>query len=320
MNYNCIMIIGATATGKTSLSVELAKALNSEVINADSTQVFKELSIGTAKATEEEMQGIKHHLMSFLNPDEEFSVSEFRTQALHIMEQLLNSNRIPVVVGGTGFYLESLLNNYNYANAIKNDAIREKYNTMLEMQGKEAVYEVLKKVDPESAAKLHANDVKRVIRAIEIYEITGKTKSELNALNAMQNNDIVNSTTQNTVQFVLKPLIIGLNMPRELLYERINLRTELMLQNGLLDEVQQLKQKGYTTQLQSLKSIGYKELYDYLDGITTLEEAKETIKQNTRNYAKRQITWFKRFQNAIWFDVSTQSTKEIVKHVLQLLP
>ena len=319
MNYNCIMIIGATATGKTSLSVELAKALNSEVINADSTQVFKELNIGTAKATKEEMQGIKHHLMSFLNPDEEFSVSEFRTQALRIMEQLLQNYQIPVVVGGTGFYLESLLNNYNYANAIKNDAIREKYNTMLQTQGKEAVYEVLKKVDAKSAAKLHANDAKRVIRAIEIYEITGKTKSELNALNAVQNNDIVNSTTQNTVQFVLKPLIIGLNMPRELLYERINLRTELMLKNGLLDEVQQLKQKGYSTQLQSLKSIGYKELYDYLDGIATLEEAKETIKQNTRNYAKRQITWFKRFQNAIWFDVSTQSTNEIVKHVLQLL-
>ena len=319
MNYNCIMIIGATATGKTSLSVELAKALNSEVINADSTQVFKELNIGTAKATKEEMQGIKHHLMSFLNPDEEFSVSEFRTQALRIMEQLLQNYQIPVVVGGTGFYLESLLNNYNYANAIKNDAIREKYNTMLQTQGKEAVYEVLKKVDAKSAAKLHANDAKRVIRAIEIYEITGKTKSELNALNAVQNNDIVNSTTQNTVQFVLKPLIIGLNMPRELLYERINLRTELMLKNGLIDEVQQLKQKGYSTQLQSLKSIGYKELYDYLDGIATLEEAKETIKQNTRNYAKRQITWFKRFQNAIWFDVSTQSTNEIVKHVLQLL-
>ena len=309
MKYNSIIIIGTTATGKTALSVQLAKSLNTEIINADSTQVYKELSIGVAKATEEEMQGVPHHLMSFLPVDASYTVSEFKMQSLQICEQLLKQNKPPIIVGGTGFYIESLLNGYTYTQSIKNETIRNKYKEMVKNEGVQAVYNSLMKVDSITAKKLHPNDTRRVIRALEIYETTGKTKSEyeVEGVKLAKNND-----------GILKPLIVGLTMPRQLLYEKIELRTDLMFKNGLLQEVQQLYEKGYPVSLQSLKSIGYKELYEYFEGTMPLEQAKSLIKQHTRNYAKRQVTWFKRFKNAVWFDVSQKSKEEILQEILNL--
>lgn len=314
--FNSIIILGPTASGKTSLSVNLAKQLNGEIINADSTQVYKELNIGTAKATSEEMQGIKHHLISFLNPEQEFSVSQFKDMANEVIAKLQQKNKVPIIVGGTGFYIESLLNNYTYANSYKNSEIREKYFKLAEEKGNLYVYEILKTHDSLTAEKLHPNDLKRVIRALEIFETTGKTKSQLNDENTMQ--AASHSTIHNTSQNTLKSLIIGLNMPREVLYERINLRTMQMLQSGLMEEAKTLYDKGYTKDLQSMKSIGYKELYDYFSGEKTLSEVAQRIKQNTRNYAKRQITWFKRVKGVHWFDVTNISAEELMQQVLTL--
>lgn len=305
--YNSIIIIGTTATGKTALSVALAKQLNTEIINADSTQVYKELSIGVAKATEQEMQGIKHHLISFLEPDETYTVSEFKQQALDVSENLIYNQKPPIIVGGTGFYIESLLNNFTYTESLKDETIRQKYKDMAKAQGKEAVFDALRQVDPVSCEKLHPNDLRRVIRALEIFETTGKTKSQFEA---EQQKQILQNPS------VLKPLVVGLSLPRTILYEKINLRSDIMFNNGLLQEVKTLYDKGYSKQLQSIKSIGYKELYDYFDGHITLEQAKDQIKQHTRNYAKRQVTWFKRFNNAMWFDVSQTDLEQILQQIV----
>lgn len=306
--YNAIIILGATATGKTAISIELAKVLNTEIINADSTQVYKQLNIGTAKATKEEMQGIKHHLIDFLNPDQEFSVSIFREKAVPIIENLQKQNKVPIIVGGTGFYIESLFNNYNYSNAVKNDDIRKKYEQYYNDYGKTALHNLLKAKDPVAAKKIHENDVSRVIRAIEIFEITGKTKTE----------HILMQGNEQIVESPVKPLIIGLNLPREVMYDRINRRTDQMLENGLIDEARVLFKAGYSENLQSIKSIGYKELYAYFNKQCTLDEATEKIKQNTRNYAKRQVTWFKRNPGIVWVDVSLSSVSNIVQDIINL--
>ena len=303
--YNCIIIIGPTASGKTALSIKLAKQLNGEIINADSSQMFKKLKIGTAKISKEEMQNVKHHLISFLNPDEDFSVSDFKDRAIKIINKLIKEKKVPIIVGGTGFYIDSLINNFNYGGLTKNSEIREKYVNLAKQYGKKYVFEILKKVDEKSAAVLHFNDLKRVIRALEIYETTGKTKAEL-------------STMQNTMQGNLKPLIVGVNLERNILYDRINLRTDMMFNKGLVNEVKKLYNSGYSKNLQSIKSIGYKELYDYFDGQLTLEEAKQLIKKNTRNYAKRQLTWFNRYNNAVWFDVLNYSEDEIINKILTI--
>lgn len=311
--YNSIFIVGPTATGKTALSVALAKALNGEIINADSTQVYKELNIGTAKATEEEMQGIRHHLINIKQPTEDFSVSEFKEFCLEVCEQLLNKNKTPIIVGGTGLYINSLTNNYNYANIEKNLEIREKYETMAREKGNDFVFKILESYDKESANKLHPNDLKRVIRAIEIYEQTGKTKAQI-----IKEQSTMQSAVQNAENNLLKPLIIGLNMSRETLYARINKRTDIMIENGLVEEVRDLFNRGLSEDLQSIKSIGYKELYNYFKGFKTLKECVEDIKQNTRNYAKRQLTWFNKQYNINWFDVEQLEHNEVLQSVLDL--
>lgn len=308
--YNCIIVLGATATGKTGLSVELAKKLNGEIINADSTQVYKELNIGTAKASIKEMQGIKHHLISFLNADEQYTVAEFKKQAQEVIEKLWGENKTPIIVGGTGFYIDSLINNYVYGNSVKNEHVREKYNNLTKEHGKEYVYNILKKLDPEAASILHANDSFRVIRALEIFETTGKTKSQLVKEN-QENNKLLNNTMQNTI----KPLIIGLELDRDVLYERINQRFSIMKQAGLKQEVKGLYDKNYSANWQSMKSIGYKEYYELFNGVLTEQEVEEKIKQNTRNYAKRQITWFKRNKNVLWFNLLKNNSNEVIEKI-----
>ncbi len=276
-----LVVCGATASGKTALAVECAKKLNTEVISADSMLIYKGLSIGTAKPTLDEMQGVKHHLIDVVSPTENFSVSDYEKTALPIVERLLAENKTPVICGGTGFYIQSLLYKSGFGNAPANPQIRQKYEEILESEGCEYLHSLLREKDKESAEKLHPNDTKRVIRALEIFDVTGKKKSE--------QNDAL------TPRFPF--VCVSVDYPRELLYERINLRVDIMFEQGLKEEVQNLLNQGITGEMQCMQGIGYKEVLEGLQKGWSDEEIKELIKKNTRNYAKRQITFFKRMQN-----------------------
>lgn len=298
--YDSIIILGPTASGKTNISLSLAKTLNGEIINADSMQIYKFFNIGTAKPTPNELQTVNHHLFDFVNPNDEFSVSDYRQFAEKKIDELKNKNIIPIFVGGTGFYINSLITNYSYGQSEKNDKIREKYNQILNEKGPEYLHNLLKDVDYESSLKIHQNDTKRVIRALEIFETTGKKKSEVQNLEIKQN---------------INPLIIGLTYPREMLYERINLRVDQMIQDGLVEEVQSLY-KEFSINSQAFKGIGYKEFIPYFENKITLEEVKESIKMNTRRYAKRQLTWFRKTPNVNWYDKSIYSEEEIITDII----
>ncbi|MBE5738413.1 MAG: tRNA (adenosine(37)-N6)-dimethylallyltransferase MiaA [Clostridiales bacterium] len=302
--YDSIIIIGATATGKTDISIKLAKKLSTEVINADSMYIYKNLNIGTAKPTEEEMAGVKHHLISIVEEKDSFNVSEYRELAKAKIEQFRSRELTPIIVGGTGFYIDSLIKNYSYGETGSNNELREQLQADLDKYGKEYIYKQLEALDPVSASKLHINDTVRVIRAIEIAKSSSRSKSE-----------IIN----NECPILQKPLLIGLNTDREVLYDRINRRVDIMLKNGLIDEVKSLYDQGYTPEeCQCMKGIGYKEIVDYLRGNTTLDDSIEKIKQHTRNYAKRQITWFKRNKDIIWFDSVKTDKDEIVNEIIKL--
>lgn len=306
--FNCVMILGPTASGKTEISIKLAKKLNTEIVNADCLQIYKHLNIGTAKATLNEQDGIKHHLLDFVEPTSEFSVSEYKSLAMPIITNLINNNKIPIIVGGTGFYAQSLITNLEYGNSFKDENLRKELNNLATEKGNLFVYEMLKNIDEESAKKIHPNDVKRVIRAIEIFKLSGVKKSQLN--NTMQTN------TQNP----LKPLIIVINRNRDELYNRINLRVDLMIKNGLIDEVKNLQTTyNLTINNQSMQGIGYKEILEYLNNKLSLEEAIDKIKTSTRHYAKRQITWFKNQVDGIWFNLSDINVDEVVNKIISLL-
>lgn len=303
--FNTIIILGPTASGKTDISIQLAKALNTEIINADCMQIYKHLNIGTAKATPQEQDGIVHHLLDFVDPTEEFSVSEYKKLAMPIIENLINNKKVPVIVGGTGFYIQSLLTNYEYGNSFKSEELRNELTQLAQEKGNSAVYEILKNIDPESANKIHENDLKRVIRAIEIFKLSGTKKSD------------INNTMQTNIQSVIKPLIIALNWNRDELYTRINYRVDIMMKNGLIEEVKKLvNQFNLTSNNQCMQGIGYKEVLEFLNNNLTLEETSEKIKINTRHYAKRQLTWFKNQVDAIWYNLSNISKEEVVKDVL----
>ena len=306
--YNTIIILGPTASGKTDISINLAKRLNTEVINADCMQIYKELTIGTAKATPEEQDGVKHHLLDFVDPTSEFSVTDYKEKAMPIITDLISQNKIPVIVGGTGFYVQSLLTNYDYGNSFKSEELRAELNQLAEEKGKTAVHDILKSIDIESANKIHENDLKRVIRAIEIYKLSGTKKSE------------INNTMQTDMQNPIKPLIIVLDRDREELYNRINLRVDLMNKAGLIDEVKMLVKKyNLSIDNQSMQGIGYKEVLEYLDGQISLEECLDKIKINTRHYAKRQLTWFKHQVDGIWINLSKINKNEAVDQIISYL-
>ena len=300
--YDSIIILGATATGKTKISIELAKALNTEIINADSMYIYRELSIGTAKPTIEEMNGVKHHIIDVAEPYEDFNVIDYRNIAKNTLQGFKERNLLPIVVGGTGFYIDSLTKNYTYGNANHSDEIRSQLNNDLERYGKEYLYNKLLEVAPESAKKLHQNDSVRVIRALEICMLSG-------------NNNVYNDNNEEIL--LKKPLFIGLTIDREELYERINRRVDIMVKDGLIDEVKSLYDRGFTPEKhQSMKGIGYKEILDYLLNNCSLEESLEKLKQHTRNYAKRQITWFKRNKEIHWFN--PLEDKDIVNKIINL--
>lgn len=303
------MIVGPTASGKTKLSVELAKLLNGEIISADSMQIYKYMDIGTAKVTKEEMEGIKHYLIDEVFPDEEFSVARFQELALKYIEEILQKGKTPIIVGGTGLYVNSLVYNINFSESQGDWGYRDKLTKEAEEKGIEVLFERLKEVDPETADKLHLNDTKRIIRALEVYEQTGKPMSYH-----------VKESRKIPPKYDFR--IIGLSWDRALLYDRINKRVDKMIEDGLLDEVKSLVEKGYDNNTIAMQAIGYKEILAHLRGEMTLDEAIELIKLGSRRYAKRQITWFKRLENLQWVALEEEDnvTRILQKSIKVLQP
>ncbi len=277
LNNKILIICGPTASGKTALAVECAKLLDSEIVSADSMYIYKGLDIGTAKPTEIEMQGVKHHLIDVASPFDTFSVGDYRELALPIIDDLISKGKIPIICGGTGFYINSILYDYSYGNVGSNLEAREKYFDLAKEHGNQYVFDILTAVDPESAKKLHPNDLKRVVRALEIYE-SGQKKSE-----------IIDDLTP---RYNYKAVTIDFN--REDLYDRINKRVDIMLNDGLIDEVKKLLSHNISLENQCMQGIGYKEIISYLQGDCSLGDAVNNLKLNTRHYAKRQITFFKK--------------------------
>lgn len=307
MSNKIIVIVGPTAVGKTYVSVELAKKLNTEIISADSMQIYKGMDIGTAKITEQEKSGIIHHMIDVVAPDENYSVSEFKNDAEEIIDDMLKKNKVPVIVGGSGLYVNSLIYNLDFSNAKSDEKLREYYTYYYKEHGEDALYDKLIRIDPESAEKIHKNNIKRVIRALEVYDITGTKFSEINT-------DIRKDKSKYDC------ILIGLSMERKTLYERINLRVDEMLSNGLVEEVKTLIEKGYDKNLVSMRGIGYKEIIDYLEGSTDYEEMVNILKKNTRRFAKRQYTWFLKDKNVKWFAMDnleeiSNTIKNILDHV-----
>lgn len=284
-----IILTGPTAVGKTKASIGLAKAIGGEIISADSMQVYKYMDIGSAKIKKEEMDGVPHHLVDVLEPEEGFDVARFQLMAKTAMEEIYERNHIPIIVGGTGFYIQALLYDIDFSKGEEDTSYREELEQFAKEHGAEALHDRLREVDEKSAEAIHANNVKRVIRALEYYQQTGERISEHNETERQK------ESPYNFAYFVL-------NDDRKNLYDRIEKRIDQMLDEGLLEEVRFLKDKGYTKDMVSMQGLGYKEILDYLNEITTLEEAIYILKRDTRHFAKRQITWFKRERDVIWVD------------------
>lgn len=299
MENQVIVIAGPTATGKTALSVQLAKEMNTEIISSDSIQIYKKLNIGSAKPEEEEKQGIVHHLMDFLEPNSVYSVADYVKDAKEKIDELLALGKTPIITGGTGLYISSLVDNVKFSDGEVDTTVRDRLNDELKIIGIDAMYERLKAIDPDSAECIHPNNTKRVIRALEIYETTGKTKKE---------HEKASKLKKSPYNFCL----IGLDCEREILYERINKRVDIMIEKGLFDEVEELLLSGVSRDAQSMQGIGYKEVVMALEGEITEDECIELIKKNSRNYAKRQLTWFRR-GNYQWFDSSDINLYENVR-------
>ena len=284
-----VILTGPTAVGKTALSIKLASEIGGEIISADSMQVYRQMDIGSAKIKPEEMGGITHHLIDILEPEEEFNVCLFEKLALEAMEQIYERGHIPVVVGGTGFYIQALLYQIDFTEEETDTAYRDKLWQLGEEKGNHYLHELLRKVDPKSAEEIHENNRKRVIRALEFYENCGKPISTHNKEQRQK------TSAYNSCYFVLTD-------DRKKLYERIESRVDQMLSKGLVDEVRTLKERGCNASMVSMQGLGYKEILEYLDGRCSLLEAVEKIKKETRHFAKRQLTWFRREKDVIWLD------------------
>lgn len=283
-----IVICGPTASGKTALSIELAKRINGEIVSADSMQIYKDMDIGSAKPTKEEMQGIKHYMLDFISPEERYSVADYKKQATNAIEEIFKKGKTPIVVGGTGLYVDSLIYGIEYQDIEFNEEYRKELEKIANEEGLDKLYERASKIDPEAIKNISQNDKKRIIRILEIYKATGKTKTEQEV-----------ESRKNEVPYDYK--VFAINMDREVLYDRINRRVDIMIEQGLIQEVENIckKYKRYPTAMQAL---GYKEIKEYLEGKLAKEEAIEKIKQETRRYAKRQLTWFRKNKETIWLD------------------
>lgn len=284
-----IVICGPTASGKTALSIELAKKINGEIVSADSMQIYDEMSIGTAKPDKEEMQGIKHYLVGNISPTRRYSVSDYKNDAIGAIEEIIKNKKEPIVVGGTGLYVNSLIYGIDYPEIETDLKYRAELEKIAEEKGLEHLYKLAEQIDKESMKNISINDRKRIIRVLEIYKETGKTKTELEI-----------ESRKNGIPYDYR--VFAINMPREILYNRINQRVDIMLEKGLIEEVKKLYEKYGEQLCTSVQGIGYKEVIDYLKGNYTKEEMIEKIKMETRRYAKRQLTWFRKIPNVIWLD------------------
>ena len=311
-----VVLTGPTAVGKTKLSIALAKAINGEILSADSMQVYKHMDIGSAKIRPEEMEGVPHHLIDILEPWEEFNVVVFQKHCLECMEQIYDRSHIPILVGGTGFYIQALLYDIDFTEQQCDETYRRQLEDLAREHGAEYLHGILREVDPASAEAIHANNIKRVIRALEFYHLSGKKISEHNETERQK------QSPYNFAYFVLTD-------ERAKLYERIDRRVDAMIEAGLVEEVKKLKSMGCSREMVSMQGLGYKEILAYLDGGCTLEEAVYIIKRETRHFAKRQLTWFKRERDVIWLDkqafgyddaailtdmISILEEKEIISH------
>lgn len=306
MKNKVLIIAGPTAVGKTNLSIKLAKELNGEIVSTDSMQIYKYMDIGSAKITKEEMDGIKHHMIDVVEPNIPFSVAEYKSLASKCIEDIISRGKLPILVGGTGLYINALTCNMNFTEAESDIEYRKELEELADKYGNEYIHNMLKEIDEISYKEIHYNNRKRVIRALEVYKLTKKPFSSFNL-----GDDLYNGP-YDVKYFVL-------NMNREKLYERINLRVDIMLENGLIDECIKLKNMGYTSSMQAMQGIGYKEIFYYLEDKISLDEAIELIKKGSRNYAKRQLTWFRRDPRAIFLDKDVLDEEEIFSKISSLL-
>lgn len=299
-----VVVVGPTASGKTSLAIELAKIFNGEIISADSMQIYKNMDIATAKPTEEEKEGIPHHLIGIIGADESFSVNEFKSRAVEAIDDILSRKKLPIVAGGTGFYVDTLVNNTEFLDYEKSD-IRDRLEERSDKEGIGALYNELNDIDPETAEKLHSNDAKRIIRALEVYYSTGKTISEQSRMSHLN---------ESPYSFC----IIGISaFDRQILYDRINRRVDLMLEMGLLDEAKMFFSSNISNTAK--QAIGYKELKPYFDGLIGLDEAVEKLKMETRRYAKRQLTWFRRRESINWIYIDGKTKADIINEAKDIV-
>ena len=297
-----IVVVGPTGVGKTKMGVALAKSFNGEVISGDSMQIYKTMDIGTAKVTKDEMEGIVHHLIDIKDPQDSYSVKEFQDEVRSKIKEIMLRHKLPIIVGGTGLYIKAALYDYEFSNSeVDHQYYIEKYQDY----SNEQLYHYLMKIDQKTASELHPNNRQRVLRAIAIYESTGVSKSE--------------TIAKQKHQMLYDAKFIGLTLERELLYQRINQRVDIMMQQGLLDEIDRLMKKNYSPDLQSMKAIGYKEWFAYYQGKQSLEETIELIKKHSRNYAKRQYTWFNNQMPVTWFEVSLDNFSNTVDQVIAYL-
>ena len=283
-----IVICGPTASGKTALSIELAKQINGEIVSCDSMQIYKDMNIGTAKPTAEEMQGIKHYLIGYVSPEERYSVADYKKDAKKAIKEIIEKDKMPIIVGGTGLYIDSLIYEIEYQDIKFDEKYREKLEEEVNQKGLEELYKRAKEIDEKAIEKISPNDKKRILRILEIYHATGKNKTQQEI-----------ESRKKEVEYDYK--VYALNWDREKLYERINKRVDLMIEQGLINEVKEILKK-YNNFPTAMQGLGYKEVVDYLNGVLTKEEMIEKIKMETRRYAKRQLTWFRKNKQTIWLN------------------
>jgi tRNA dimethylallyltransferase len=296
-----IAIVGPTAVGKSKLGIEIAKRFGGEIISGDSMQIYRTMDIGTAKVSHEEADGIPHHMIDIKNPDESFSVAEFQEKVQSLIKEVSSRNKIPILVGGTGLYIQATLYDFNFSEQKKDPAIIERLEREMAEKGSLYMYERLRSIDPQQAERVHPNNVRRVIRALELYETTGQVMSEYHE--------------EQPVESPFRPILIGLEMDRDLLYERINRRVDSMVEEGLVNEVKRLYDQGFQDE-QSMKAIGYKELIPYLEGFCEWNDAIELLKRNSRRYAKRQYTYFKNKMDIQWYEINLSNYEDKFETIL----
>ncbi len=298
MQNKIIAVAGPTASGKTALAVEIAKRVDGEVVSCDSMQIYKYMNIGTAKPGSDEMQGVPHHMLDFVQPDKCYSVADFVQDARRCINDILKRGKVPVIAGGTGLYMDSVLNNIRFADFDSDPKFREEMQQLADTKGAEELHKLLEEKDPEAADKIHQNNVRRVIRALEVCKITGKTFTQVNE--------------ESIREPIFDALIFGIDIKREKLYERINLRVDKMMEAGLLVEVEHLWKSGIGSGTTAMQAIGYKEIIEYLENHCELSEAVDKIKMESRRYAKRQMTWFRRNKNIVWVNPDDEEFYEKV--------